>query len=232
MPNFKLKIIDNIKMLGDKEKAKIFQRFFKTGRGEYGEGDIFWGINVPNIRRIAKAYTEISFPEIEFLIQHSIHEVRLCGLLILIQKAKKDPEVAFRIYLKNTKHINNWDLVDLSAEHIVGAFLFNKDKTILKKLVKSKLIWERRIAILSTYYFIKKGEAEVTLALAEILLNDKQDLLHKAVGWMLREVGKRCSLKKEEEFLQKFATKMPRVMLRYAIEKFSQEKRKHYLELR
>ena len=247
MPKFKEKIIRDIKALANTERAKGSLRFFKTGPGEYSEGDIFWGVKGPDIRNVAKKYSELTFTETEVLIKHPVHEVRVCGLRILIKKAKKDSEAAFKIYLRNTKHINSWDLVDLSAEHIVGAYLFeelcssppfatarvaDKDKTILKKLAKSKSLWERRIAIISTFYFIKRGESELTFELAEALIGDKHDLIHKAVGWMLREVGNRCSLEKEEKFLQKFGHRMPRVMLRYAIEKFSDKKRKYYLELK
>lgn len=225
-------IVNRLKLISDKKKTKVLQRFFKTGPGEYGEGDIFWGISVPNIRNVAKNYSDISLPEIEALVRHPVHEVRFCGLLLLMQKAKKDPQNSFKIYLKNTKYINNWDLVDLSAEHIVGAYLFNKNKKILRKLVKSKSLWERRIAIISTYYFIKKKKSKITLDLTKNLLKDKYAIIHKAVGWMLREVGNKCSQETEEKFLQKFAAKMPRVMLRYAIEKFSQEKKTYYLGLR
>ena len=227
----KEKIIRDIKALANTERAKGSLRFFKTGPGEYGEGDIFWGVKGPDIRNVAKKYSELTFTETEALIKHPVHEVRVCGLRILIKKAKKDPKTAFKIYLKNTKHINSWDLVDLSAEHIVGAYLANKDKEILKKLAKSKSLWKRRIAVISTYYFIKKRKPKFTFELAEMLIGDKHDLIHKAVGWMLREVGNRCSLAKEEEFLRKLGAGMPRVMLRYAIEKFSDERRKYYLGL-
>jgi 3-methyladenine DNA glycosylase AlkD len=223
-----------LEKLTDPKQAAILQRFFKTGQGEYGEGDVFLGIKVPKQRGLVKKYKDLPLVEVLNLLKSKIHEHRLVALLILVEKFRKADEKEqkkiFDLYVKNTKHINNWDLVDLSAPNIVGAFLLNKPRTILNQLVTSKILWERRIAVLSTFAFIKNNEFADTLKIAEVLVNDEHDLIHKAVGWMLREVGKRDQAK-EEQFLKKHAEKMPRTMLRYAIEKFSQTKRKYYLHL-
>ena len=226
------KLVREINNLKNLEKAKILSRFFKTGKGEYGEGDIFIGLTVPLQRSIAKRYSYLTLPDLQKLIDSPIHEYRLISLLILVEKYKKGSQkekkniVAF--YLKNTKKINNWDLVDLSAEKILGDYFMDKDKAIIYKLTKSANIWERRISILTTFQFIKNKKYDDTLKISEILLKDKHDLIHKAVGWMLREIGKRDK-KKEIEFLDKFYKTMPRTMLRYALEKFAESKRKYYL---
>lgn len=216
----------------DEKQAAVLQRFFKTGRGEYGEGDLFYGIKVPIQRRIARKYIDISLEDIQELLNSPIHEERLVSLFILVEKYTKADdktrELIFKFYLKNSKNINNWDLVDLSAPKIVGAYLLMRDKGILFKLAGSSNIWEKRIAILSTYTFIRNLHFETTLQIAEILLNDKHDLIHKSVGWMLREVGNK-KLQIEEDFLKRFYKQMPRTMLRYAIEKFPEVKRKAYL---
>ena len=225
-------ILNEFQNLKNPEKAQILSRFFKTGKGQYGEGDIFLGIKVPEQRKLAKKYSGLSIKDIEALLKSGIHEQRLTALLILIIKYKKadlsEKQKIFDFYLKNTKFINNWDLVDLSAPNIVGHFLFDKDKFILIKLSKSSDLWKKRIAMVSTYFFIKNNQFDITLAVAENLLNDKHDLIHKAVGWMLRETGKR-SLLTEEKFLKKYYKNMPRTALRYAIEKFPEHKRKFYL---
>ena len=215
--------------LSDKEKAKILSGFFKTGKGEYGEGDKFLGITVPEQRKIAKKY-DLTLKEIQKPLSSKIHEYRLTALFVLIKKYKnsENKKQIYNFYLKNTKNINNWDLVDLSAPNILGDYLIDKDRKILHKLAESKNLWERRIAILATYTFIRKNDFDDTLKIAEMLLNDKHDLIHKAVGWMLREVGKR-NIEKEEQFLKKHHKKMPRTMLRYAIEKLDKKKRKYYL---
>jgi 3-methyladenine DNA glycosylase AlkD len=222
-----------LKEVADKEQAVNLQRFFKTGKGEYGEGDIFYGIKVPVQRTIAKKHRDISLPELQELLNSPIHEERLVSLFILVDQYTegddKTKENIYKFYLKNTKKINNWDLVDLSAPKIVGAHLLNNDKEILFKLAKSSNLWEKRISILSTMFFIKNLQFETTFNLAEILLNDKHDLIHKAVGWMLREVGNK-NINEEEKFLKKHYKKMPRTMLRYAIEKFPEVKRKAYLK--
>lgn len=214
------------------EKAKIFQRFFKTGKGEYGEGDIFLGLTVPQQREVANKYTSATLEDLQNLLSNKFHEERLVALLMLIAKYKKENQEnkkkLFEFYLRNTKNINNWDLVDLSAPNIVGDFLLDKDKTILYDLAKSKNLWEKRISIISTMQFIRNNKFEETLRISEILLKDKHDLIHKAVGWMLRELGKK-NIEQEEKFLKKFSKKMPRTMLRYSIEKFPEEKRRFYL---
>ena len=215
------------------EKAKILRSFFKTGRGQYGEGDVFIGGTVPQVRDVAKLfYNDISLVDVLSLISNKIHEERLLALVILVLKFEKgseeDKTKIYNFYLKNIGCVNNWDLVDLSAPKIIGAYLFDKDRKILFKLAKSKNLWERRIAILSTFYFIQKDDFIGTLKIAQILLRDEHDLIHKAVGWMLREVGKK-SFKKEEKFLLSNYKRMPRTMLRYAIEKFPDARRKEFL---
>jgi 3-methyladenine DNA glycosylase AlkD len=215
------------------KQAVILQRFFKTGKGEYGEGDVFYGIKVPVQRTIAKMFNDLSLDDLKELIHSKIHEERLIAAFILIDQYKKGDEkkkkTVFDFYLRNRKGINNWDLVDLSAPKIVGEHLLNKEKDLLYKFARSKDLWEKRIAILSTHTFIREHFFEDTLNISEILLNDKHDLIHKAVGWMLREVGNR-DMETEEEFLRKHYKTMPRTMLRYAIEKFPEQKRKAYLK--
>jgi 3-methyladenine DNA glycosylase AlkD len=214
-------------------KAVLLQRFFKTGPGQYGEGDIFHGIMVPVQRSLAKKYKDLSLLEIKKLLDSNVHEERLIGLLILVEQTKKcddkKKERIFNFYHRNRKRINNWDLVDLTADRISGAYLFDKDKSLLYKLTESTNIWERRIAIMSTFHFIKNYSFADALCISEKLLYDKHDLIHKAVGWMLREIGKR-DLKTEEEFLFKYYKIMPRTMLRYAIEKFPEYKRQAFLK--
>jgi 3-methyladenine DNA glycosylase AlkD len=222
-----------LKRLRNKEKAKQHQRFFKTGPGEYGEGDIFVGVTVPELRKLAKEYKTIGPNEIERLLQSPIHEERLLSLFLLNHRFSKEDEPEkkkiYALYLKNTKFINNWDLVDSSAGHIVGAFLFDKSKKPLYGLAGSENLWERRISIISTFYFIKHNQFTDTLKISNILLKDKEDLIHKAVGWMLRETGKR-DMGIEEDFLKNHYKNMPRTMLRYAIEKFPESKRQRYLK--
>jgi 3-methyladenine DNA glycosylase AlkD len=222
-----------LQKLGNKEKAKVLQRFFKTGPGEYGEGDVFLGITVPELRKLAKEYQDIASREIKLLLTSSIHEERLLAILLLVRTYSKGDECTKRkiyaLYLRYIKFVNNWDLVDGSAPHIVGAFLMDKSKEPLYRLAKSKNFWLRRISIISTSYFIKHNEFSETLKIAAMLISDEEDLIHKAVGWMLREVGKR-HLQTEEKFLRDHYQKMPRTMLRYAIEKFPLPKRQHYLQ--
>ena len=226
-------LVADLQKLENSQKAKILSRFFKTGKGEYGEGDIFLGITVPQTRSIAKKYTNLNLKDLEKLLSSKIHEHRLIALLILIENYRKDSienkNLIFNFYLKNTKFINNWDLVDLSAPNIVGNFLLDKDKSILYNLAKSSNLWEKRIAIISTFAFIRLYKFKHTLKISEVLMNDNHDLIHKAVGWMLREVGKR-NKEVEERFLNQYYKKMPRTMLRFAIEKFENNKRKKYLE--
>jgi 3-methyladenine DNA glycosylase AlkD len=222
-----------VKNHSNKEQGIFLQRFFKTGKGEYGEGDIFAGIKVPVSRKIANQFKDLSFTDLQKVIKSKIHEERLISLFILVARYKKadekEKEKIFNFYLRNISYVNNWDLVDLSAEKIIGAYLIDKDKRLLFDLVNSNSIWERRIAIISTFYFIKANQFAATLKISELLLKDKHDLIHKAVGWMLRETGKR-DIQAEEIFLQKYYKKMPRTMLRYAIEKFPEEKRLDYLK--
>lgn len=257
------KIERRLKALGDKTDAEQAQCFFKTGPGQYGEGDCFLGIRVPVLRKLAKelsklpspasghpsqggdfaqppptegcatrgvGFTELSLDDLVELLQSPFHEARLTALLIMTYQAKRGDDTLplYRAYLANTDRINNWDLVDVTAEHIVGKHLFERSRKPLYRLAKSKSLWERRIAIIATFYFIRRNQFDDTLAIADLLLKDKQDLMHKAVGWMLREVGKR-NLKAEEDFLLPRYQKMPRTMLRYAIEKFPEPKCLAYL---
>ena len=218
--------------LEDSHTASFLKRFFKTGPGEYGEGDLFRGIRVPVLRKLAKEYQSLTLGETEVLLRSSYHEDRLLALLILVRACLRGDEAvkekAFDLYLKNTQFINNWDLVDSSAAQIVGAFLWDKNRDVLYRLARSSDLWERRIAIIATFHFIRRCEFTETLKIAEILLAAREDLIHKAVGWMLREVGNR-NMNIEEGFLRNHHKRMPRVMLRYAIEKFPEPKRQQYL---
>tara|TARA_B100001079_G_C16331265_1_gene479232 strand:- start:250 stop:960 length:711 start_codon:yes stop_codon:yes gene_type:complete len=233
MNNQVANIKNEMRKLANKKIAEHSQRFFKTGKGQYGEGDIFLGIRVPVLRKIAKKFRRISLAEVSKLLESKFHEERLLSILMLVNLFKSgdedDQELIYELYLDKTKFINNWDIVDISAGNIVGAFLFEKDKAPLYRLVFSENLWERRIAIVSTFYFIRNDEFDDTLKIAEILFTDKEDLIHKAVGWMLREVGKRV-IEIEEEFLEEHYLKMPRTMLRYAIERFPETRRKMYLK--
>lgn len=223
--------------LADKKAAKTMSWFFKTGKGEYGEGDQFIGLKVPVQRKIAKEFLNLKYDELSKLLSSAVHEERLIALLILVERydrsEEREREIIYQFYIKNRKGINNWDLVDLSAPKIIGEHLLKRNKEILYTFALSKNLWERRIAILSTYAFIRRNEFETTLQIADILVGDKHDLIHKAVGWMLREIGKRTEnggLKIEEEFLKPRYKKMPKTMLRYAIEKFPESRRKKYLK--
>jgi 3-methyladenine DNA glycosylase AlkD len=222
-----------IKKNADSQKAVLLQRFFKTAPGEYGEGDIFLGIMVPVQRSIVKKYKDLPLKDIKELLNSVFHEERLIALLILVEQYKKGDEKKkediFTFYHLHRRRINNWDLVDLTAHIISGSYLMDKDKSLLYKLAESKNIWDRRIAIMSTFYFIKNNVFDDALCIAQKLLNDKHDLIHKAVGWMLREIGNR-DMDTEEGFLEKNYKKMPRTMLRYAIEKFPEKKRLAYLK--
>ena len=233
MNNQVVNIKNEMRKLANKKIAEHSQRFFKTGKGQYGEGDIFLGIRVPVLRKIAKKFRRISLAEVSKLLESKFHEERLLSILMLVNLFKSgdedDQELIYELYLDKTKFINNWDIVDISAGNIVGAFLFKKDKAPLYRLVLSENLWERRIAIVATFYFIRNDEFDDTLKIAEILLTDKEDLIHKAVGWMLREVGKRV-IEIEEEFLEEHYLQMPRTMLRYAIERFPETRRKMYLK--
>jgi 3-methyladenine DNA glycosylase AlkD len=222
-----------INSLSDKRVAENLQWFFKTGKGEYGEGDQFTGLKVPAQRKLAKEFCDLSLEEIRELLKSPIHEERLISLFILADKYRKANDQLknkiFNFYIKDRKGINNWDLVDLSAPKIIGSHLREKDKSILFKFALSKNLWDRRIAVLASFEFIKNNNYETSLELCKLLLNDEHDLIHKATGWMLREIGKR-NLEIEVKFLKDNYKKMPRTMLRYAIEKFPESKRKKYLQ--
>jgi 3-methyladenine DNA glycosylase AlkD len=221
-----------VKKNSNKYLSAFLQRFFKTGKGDYAEGDIFAGIKVPISRKIAGQFKDLSLDDLSILIKSKIHEERLITLFILVDKMKKadekQKENIYKFYLKNLKYVNNWDLVDLSAEKITGEYLFDKKRKLLFELAKGDL-WERRIAVISTFNFIKKNDYGTTLKISRALLHDKHDLIHKAVGWMLRETGKR-NIIEEENFLKMHYKSMPRTMLRYAIEKFPEKKRQAYLK--
>lgn len=221
-----------LKKKADPKRAKLLQGFFKTGPGQYGEGDIFLGITVPEQRKVAKLFFGLSFSEIKKLLRSKYHEERLVGLLILVERYQKGDELekksVYNYYLDHTKHVNNWDLVDLSAHKIVGEHLADKNRAVLRRLARSKDLWERRIAVVATFRFIRDGSFNDSLKLAEMLLKDDHDLIHKAVGWMLREVGKKDQ-RVLEGFLKKYHKMMPRMMLRYAIERLPEPKRRLYM---
>jgi len=225
-------ITNHLHSLANDERAQHAMRFFNTGVGEYGEGDKFLGIRVPVIRLEVKKYKDASLSTAEKLLKSEYHEIRLFALLLLVSRYSNGNVVEqtriYQLYLSNTLYINNWDLVDSSAPYIIGAHLNNKDKSILYELAKSTSLWERRIAILATFYFIRKNKFGDVLRIAEQLLNDPENLIHKAVGWMLRETGKR-DMATEVAFLKRHYQQMPRTMLRYAIEKFSKAERHKYL---
>lgn len=227
-------LIQNINKLANPSKAKILQRFFKTAPGQYGAGDIFLGLTVPQQRTLAKKYIDLKLADIQKLLNNKIHEYRLIALLILVEQYQQANKIKqqkiFNFYLKNTQRVNNWDLVDLTAPKIVGNYLLNKNKKILYHLAQSKNLWKKRIAIVATYEFIKNNKLTQTIKISQLLLKDGHDLIHKASGWMLRELGKR-----NQQLLEKFLTKnigqLPRTTLRYAIERFPEKKRKAYLKL-
>ena len=229
-----MKAREEIRALANKEIAQHSLRFFKTDKGEYGHGDLFLGVRAPKIRLIAKKHIDISITDMKTLIQSKYHEERFLGLIILVNKYaktkdKKNRNQLYKIYVSSFKYINNWNLVDVTCPHVTGKHLIDKDRTILYKWAKSEDLWTKRIAMISTFSFIRKNDLEDTFKIAEILLQDKHDLIHKAVGWMLREAGKR-DIKKEEAFLKKHYKTMPRTMLRYSIEKFPETKRQKYLK--
>ncbi len=232
MVNTASQVKKEIQAKRNREHAPLLQRFFKTGKGEYAEGDIFYGLTVPESRIIAKKFFDLPFTEIPKLLHSKIHEERAIALFILVEQFKKaDEKMKKKIvdfYLSSTRWINNWDLVDLSSHKILGEYLVDKDAKILLKMAKSKNLWERRIAIVSAFAFIRRGKLKESFHLAEMLLKDSHDLMHKAVGWMLREAGKKDRVPLEV-FLDTHAHHMPRTMLRYAIEKFSPAERQFYL---
>jgi 3-methyladenine DNA glycosylase AlkD len=225
-------LVSQLRQLGDPAIAAHSQGFFKTGQGEYGEGDRFLGIRVPKIRALVKHAKTLSMSESLKLLRSSYHEARLLALLILVERFQRGDDAIqnriYRHYLEQTRYINNWDLVDSSAHKIVGAYLCSREKSVLYRLAESESLWERRIAVMATLYFIREQSYADTLALCEALLHDPEDLIHKATGWMLREVGNRDG-ETERRFLKRHYRRMPRTMLRYAIEKFPQHERKLYL---
>ncbi|HEX9392248.1 MAG TPA: DNA alkylation repair protein [Usitatibacteraceae bacterium] len=235
-------LLQQLKSLGDAAAGEFAQRFFKTGPGEYGEGDRFLGIRVPVLRSLVNDLArdirdsgiEVALP----LLKSAWHEARAVALMLLVRAFVRGDEASrgriYAFYLKHTRFINNWDLVDLSAPHIVGAWLTDKarERSVLTRLAKSPSLWERRIAIIATLHFIRRGETRDALRIAQLLLKDEEDLIHKAVGWMLREVGKHAGEDVEEEFLRRHYKNMPRTMLRYAIERFAETKRQRYLQRR
>ncbi len=230
------KIKKELAKFADKDQPKNLARFFKTGKGEYGEGDKFLGIRVPEQRKVAKKYfKDISLAETEKLLHSPIHEHRQTALHILVYKFQKafesEKKKIYNLYLKNLKYINNWDLVDTSTPYIIGGYLLNKksERKVLYKLAKSKNLWQKRVAMMGTFAFIRQGDFKDAFSIAEILLHDSHDLIHKAVGWMLREVGN-VNRGAEEKFLLKYYREIPRTMLRYAIEKFPEKKRQFYLK--
>ncbi len=222
-----------LRQLGNDDIARGQQRFFKTAPGQYAAGDRFLGIKVPPLRRLARQYQELPLSECAALLRSSYHEERLLALLILVRAYQRGEastrQAIHELYLASTSYVNNWDLVDVSAESLVGAHLADRPRTLLARLAESASLWERRIAILATFHFIKKGDFADLLHLASRLLADREDLIHKAVGWMLREVGKR-DLATAEAFLQQHHAQMPRTMLRYAIERFPEPRRQAYLK--
>lgn len=227
-------LLDEIISMKNDESIAILQRFFKTGKGQYGEGDLFLGIRVPELRKISKKYFDkINIDECEKLLKNKYHEIRLLSLFIFILKYEKEnnKKTIFDIYLSNSRYINNWDLVDLSSPNIVGSYIYNNnlDKRILYDMIKTHDLWNTRIAILATFYFIKNEDYKDIIKMSEILIDDKRDLIHKALGWMLREVGKRDKTTLVK-FLEKYSKKMPRTMLRYSIEKLSDEQKTIFMQ--
>ena len=226
------KIIKELRGLSDDEKKTVLPRFFKTGKGEYGEGDRFLGVIVPNTRKVAKNHKDSPYIVIEMLLESEWHECRLCALLMLIEKYRKEPDQVVQFYLTHTKGINNWDLVDLSAPYILGDFLKDKtDRNVLYDLAGSAVMWERRIAVVSTLMLIRDGQLDDTFRLAEMLIDSRHDLMQKSIGWMLREAGKRDE-ERLVRFLENHRHEMPRTMLRYAIEKFPEPERREFMRKR
>jgi 3-methyladenine DNA glycosylase AlkD len=222
-----------LRELAKPEKIPIYKNFFKTGKGEYGEGDEFIGVTVPDSRKVARANVDISYEDLAYILKSRIHEDRLCALIILVYKFDKaipeqEKKRAVDFYLKYHLYGNNWDLVDVIAPKILGPWLIHRDKSLLYEYAHSSNLWERRIAIMTTFYFIRQGEFEDTISISEILLNDRHDLIHKAVGWMLREMGKRDQ-KELTNFLNKYYINMPRTMLRYSIERLPEQLKTSYI---
>ena len=230
-------VIADLKKSANPKKVEHSKRFFKTGPGEYGEGDKFLGVTVPEIRKAASKHKDISLDELRTLVSNKLHEVRLMGLIILVNKYKKsklhiEKQEIVDFYINNLEYVNNWDLVDSSAHHILGAFVYEHPAyySALLTLANSQDLWKKRVAMVSTYYFIKNGSSKECYEIADILINDEHNLIHKAVGWMLREAGKNVSESELKEYLKSYYKTMPRTMLRYAIEKFPKHERDKYLK--
>jgi 3-methyladenine DNA glycosylase AlkD len=223
-----------LRAMSDPSQAAALQRFFKTGPGEYGEGDVFIGVKVPQIRALVRELEAFELASAAALLESEVHEERMLALLLLVRRFErcKDEDLKrriFELYLGRTAHIDNWDLVDSSAAQIVGGYLLDRDRSVLYALARSESLWERRIAMIATFYFIRRNDFDDALRIAAILVGDAHDLIHKAVGWMLREIGSR-DLAAEEAFLKKHYRTMPRTMLRYAIEKLPESRRQAYLK--
>ena len=223
---------DELRRMADPSRKAALQRYFKTGPGEYGEGDVFLGITLPQLRSVLRRCGDLTWEDLEALLSRGVHEERLLALLVLVERFQKGSAAergrVYVFYRRHRRRINNWDLVDASAPTILGGWLADRDRSVLDGWARSKNLWERRQAVLAAGYFIRRGEARDTLRLASLLLNDEEDLIHKAVGWMLREAAKRDP-HSVEAFLQRRLRRMPRTMLRYAIERFPEKKRKAYL---
>ena len=226
-------VLSELQSMANPEKAAFLQRFFKTGPGQYAEGDVFLGLIAPLTRSIAKANKQTPLAELQVLMESEYHEARLCALLIVVEQFKKASEAVrkqlYDFYLSNASRINNWDLVDVTCPHVVGAYLLDKDRSRLYELAESDNLWEQRIAMVSTVAFIRNREYTDTLALAEKFMMHKHDLMHKAIGWMLREVGKK-DRETLSEFLEEYATRLPRTALRYAIEHYPEDQRQYFLK--
>lgn len=225
-------VIKELSKFKDTERAEHSSQFFKTGPGEYGEGDKFLGIKVPYQRKVAQKFRTLPAAEIEKLLRNEFHEVRLTAVFIMVSKVEKggpeELEEMSRLYLNHLTAFNNWDLIDSSCHKILGPFLKNRERNLLYDFARSDDLWKKRIAVITCFHFINNDDYKDALAIAEILLHDKHDLIHKAVGWMLREIGNR-DLETEEKFLHQYYQDMPRTMLRYAIEKFDEPHRLRYL---
>lgn len=229
-----IEIQNRFRLLGDSSRAISNLRFFKTGKGEYGYGDSFLGIRMPVVRQIAKDNIGLSIGHTKTLIKSKYHEERMLGLIILVNKYAKcgsddEKERLYQIYISHFKYVNNWDLVDVTCPHIVGKHLINSDRSVLYQWAQSDNLWTKRIAMITNWWFVRKGDLQDVFNIAEILLDDEHDLIHKAVGWMLREAGKK-DMKKAEDFMARYYQTMPRVMLRYAIEQYPESKRQEYLK--
>jgi 3-methyladenine DNA glycosylase AlkD len=229
-------LIEDLQSIASPNKIKDFQRFFKTGKGQYGEGDVFIGISMPQIRDVIKYHNSLDFNDLQELLNSEIHEFRMAALLILVgqfkkSKADKRKEI-YEFYLKNINQINNWDLVDCTCRDIVGFYLIDKDRSKLYELAQTDHLWSQRVAIVSTWYFIREKDYDDTLKISELLLHHKHDLIHKAIGWMLREAWKRTGSHQVEDFLEKYAATMPRTALRYAIEKMPEPTRQYFMNLK